>query len=181
METGLTGKTVCVVGHGLSLRGANLGNEIDKHIVVRVGKGLEILGHDYGHKTDYTLSKDGFRSRLVAQAGEILETDSLLEEQHHWNMSRNRYRGLSNGFRAIWQSCYMLRPSNMLLAGCDNLWAGTPVTAGYKNVFGTNVDQSNAPPFDCDYAREKQLLREVETRYGVLIASLELYLACAEV
>lgn len=46
--------SVCIVGHGPSLKGALLGPEIDKHFVVRLKNCSMLLAepHDYGSKTD---------------------------------------------------------------------------------------------------------------------------------
>ena len=46
--------SVCIVGHGPSLKGSGLGNEIDKHFVVRLKNCSMLLAEveDYGKKTD---------------------------------------------------------------------------------------------------------------------------------
>ncbi|HJS82621.1 MAG TPA: hypothetical protein VJ742_07265 [Nitrososphaera sp.] len=46
--------SVCIVGHGESLKGAGLGREIDKHFVVRLKNCSMLLAepHDYGTRTD---------------------------------------------------------------------------------------------------------------------------------
>jgi len=63
---------------------------------------------------------------------------------------------------------YLLRPSSILLAGCDSLWAGTPRGQLYRRADGRDLESQ----VKIDYAREKRLLPKIEAKYGLTISLL---------
>jgi hypothetical protein len=162
------GSTVCIVGNGASLRGRGLGKLIDSHVVIRVRNHENV--EDLGARTDYwPPQKPGVPPSLAREPVKALETtfagEFLAPFQELLGPPATGPEGLSVGFWAIMWASIVLRPERILLAGFDNLWAGS--RANYEKFDGNRV-----PAPDCNYALEKSLLPRLEERYGVKIGSL---------
>jgi len=67
--------SVCIVGHGPSLKGASLGKEIDKHFVVRLKNCRMLLAEreDYGRRTD-----------AMCSSTEVLPHICKVEVKEYW-------------------------------------------------------------------------------------------------
>jgi hypothetical protein len=177
-----------MVGHGRSLLGRGMGSRIDQHVVIRMGMGLELLGDDYGRRTDFffTFGEDTCSTGLLyppgAPRGVLQAKDSLgryldpdVERANDEILKmldllhchgRLWVRPISSGFNAVVMAAAFLKPETVILAGFDNLWAGTPEGSREENALGDERPQHR------HYDEEKRMLPLVEERYAVKIRPL---------
>ncbi len=147
---------VCIVGHGPSLQGSNLGELIDRHTVIRLKNGQHLRGPDYGTRTDFIVAR-GMESSIPFRAPVFSDVG--------WPFYQ-KYQGpvkLSIGLRALLIVCDILQPRSVVLAGFDAVKSGDN-----RNYRGAN-NYDIAPH---DFAREQSLVTQISTDYGVPITYL---------
>lgn len=188
--------SVCVVGHGPSLTGANKGKDIDKHEVVRIKTGPGLLGNpDYGSRMDYLCSstevpgtfkgsfakeywaypKRGYYDEGVIKVVAETLPNPIIVELNLINTWNAWFRGLgakhpnvSTGMAAIIYSAHRLRPKEIILAGFDTL-----LNPSLPFTRITEIPRTGVGPFpNHDWEVENKLLSLIEHAYELEIHDL---------
>ncbi len=186
--------TVCIVGHGPSLKGAEKGNLIDSHDkIVRLKGAKHVLGtEDYGNKVT-----------SVCASTEIMGTFFGIDAQEFWAYPKN---GSFNGYGAINVISRLERPVMIPLYFCNewnqrfrdlgakhpNVSTGTAailisikrwvpkriLLAGFDTLLDPSIEFDRNPaiprsghgPYpNHDWEKELELIRILEKEYGVKI------------
>lgn len=187
----VVGVSCCVVGHGPGLK--DKGEEIDKHIVVRLKWGEHLLKYpqDYGTRTDYLCAsteipqafkglelkeywgypKKGYydESRILSANLPILVPLNLCNTWNAWFRATGaKHPNVSTGTAAIIIACHKLKPKKVLLAGFDTLM--NPEVRFSRNK---KVPRSGVGPYpNHDWKKEHDLLDLIRDAYDVEIEAL---------
>lgn len=185
---------VCVVGHGPSLQGAELGNKIDSYDkVVRLKGSTTVVGtKDFGSKSDalcasteimgvflksdaeeyWAYPKNGYFDgknaiNVISTLGKPVMIPLNLTNQWNENFRAmgGRHPNFSTGMAAILYSLYRWKPKTVYLAGFDTLMDP-------KRPFSRHdlVPRSGVGPFpDHDWEMENRLLKVLEEVYDAEI------------
>lgn len=200
MRTPVSEKSVVIVGHGPSLKGANLGQQIDAFdCVVRLKNCYMLLAEhvDYGRKTD-----------VMCSSTEVLPTIAKVRAKEYWcypkkgdynranvnwlqrrvagrvkvpldacNLWNEAFRGLgakhpnvSTGIAALICALHYRRPLVVHLAGFDKVW--NPKTEGYESTVPTPFNDGGKKDTGHDWAKERELLGYLATAYQAEIKNL---------
>jgi hypothetical protein len=103
--------SVCIVGHGPSLKGAGLGKEIDKHFVVRLKNCSMLLAEavDYGRRTD-----------AMCSSTEVLPHLPKVKAKEYWGYPKH---GTYSERRVKWLKRHVEQTSKVFVpVDACNLW-----------------------------------------------------------
>jgi hypothetical protein len=194
-------RTVVVVGHGPSLKGAGLGSEIDKHFVVRLKNCHMLLAEpkDYGKKTS-----------AMCSSTEVLPTLTKIHAPEYWGYPK---KGDYSPRRVKWLKNHVDRHSKVfvpldvcnewnqkfceiggrhpnlstgmgaVVIALDRLKPGRVLLAGFDNVINPGVEgyKSTVPtPFNAggtkdtghDWLTEHKMLPLLANHYKARIEDL---------
>jgi hypothetical protein len=200
MNTPVSDKSVCIVGHGPSLKGAGLGSRIDSFdCVVRLKNCYMLLAEygDYGRKTDVMCSstevlptlpkvkakeywgypKKGQYNKASVQwlqrqvAGRVRVP---LEACEKWNQFFRdmgaKHPNVSTGMGALIIALDLRRPKSVTLAGFDKVF--DPSIDGYQSTVPTPWNDGGNKDTGHDWEAERVLLDVLATFYKVEITNL---------
>lgn len=200
METPVSDKTVVIVGHGPSLKGAGLGSKIDSFdCVIRLKNCYTLLAewNDYGRKTD-----------VMCSSTEVLPTIAKVKAREYWGYPKkgdynkasvkwlerhvsgrvkvpldvcnlwNRFfrsmgaqhPNVSTGVGALIIALELRRPKAVTLAGFDKIWE--PHTEGYRSTVPTPWNNGGHSDTGHDWAAEHVLLQSLADYYNAGILDL---------
>lgn len=188
---------ICIVGHGPSMVGRNLGTYIDNHdLVVRLKASTNVLGaSDYGKRCDvlcmstevvglgYFLKPEIYwlypkkghydKSIIGTFVGDVGRPVLVpLELMNDWNRTFTELMGgthpnVSTGMAAVIIAGSFLRPSQITLPGFDTL-LDPSVEFSRNNA----IPRTGHGVIDHDWATENKFLKVVADTYKFQIATL---------
>jgi hypothetical protein len=193
--------TLCLVGHGPSLKGSGLGGAIDGcDFVVRLKNCSMLLAesHDYGRKTDALCTstetmtnltklkageywgyakKGSFAQARVRRAERYLKAriEIPLEPIQLWNSAflelGGKHPNVSTGMGALIIALELKKPETVYLAGFDNVCA--PMIQGYKSTVPTAWNADGQKDTGHDWFCENKLLGYLQAHYKVPIKDIK--------
>lgn len=188
---------ICIVGHGPSLKNANLGEKIDSlDKVVRLkGSSGVLWTNDFGGRTDalcasteimgvffkqeaqeyWAYPKNGdYDRRTAIMAIEKLQTPVMIPLKfiNHWNQYFRQtgagHPNVSTGMGAILIAIHRWKPEKIVLAGFDTLLHPTKEFTRHSDI-----PRSGFGPYpNHDWGAENALLRVLEKTYSLKIEDI---------
>ncbi len=200
MNTPVSDRSVVIVGHGPSLKGAGLGKQIDSFdCVVRLKNCYMLLAEygDFGRRTDVMCSstevlhvlpkikareywgypKRGSYNRSLVKWLERQVSGRIrvpLEVCEKWNRffrdMGGRHPNVSTGLGALIICLELRRPEEVTLAGFDKVWE--PSIEGYQSTVPTPWNDGGQKDTGHDWEAEHVLLQSLSDFYQTRITSL---------
>jgi len=206
-------RTVCIIGHGPSMKDSGLGEVIDSYdTVIRFGGRKGQTAADFGVKTDFIMASQRYHADIINDGIKpiggtwIMTRPGAMDSEQARYMIHERLRGynaaicrevwpwlyryqemgatgyidprlgapglipsFTQGTAAIIATCHRVTPRRIVLAGFDNVWAGT--RERYTEVRA--LAEGEAPRTSGhDIEVERKLIDRIAEYYGVEIRAI---------